>query len=207
MDNVNFEGISIFEVIDYIYCPRIIYYEKTLKISESKMEVFKEEEKKRLKEKGMINRRWVWDRLKLRKQSINNLEQWTNKEFSRELYSKKYHFHGKIDEILYLEEGTIIPLYYHNSKYTAREDEQYKNLMTLFFMLIEENYETECQKGYMLFLKDSSLKKIECTDRDFENIKQYIAKTLELIETEKYPLETEGGTKCRDCYYKKICGR
>ena len=146
MDNVNFEGISIFEVIDYIYCPRIIYYEKTLKISESKMEVFKEEEKKRLKEKGMINRRWVWDRLKLRKQSIDNLEQWTNKEFSKELYSHKYHFHGKIDEILYLEEGTIIPLYYHNSKYTAREDEQYKNLMTLFFMLIEENYETECQK-------------------------------------------------------------
>ena len=41
MDTVNFEGISIFEVIDYIYCPRIIYYEKTLKISESKMEAFK----------------------------------------------------------------------------------------------------------------------------------------------------------------------
>ena len=207
MDNVNFEGISSFEVIDYIYCPRIIYYEKTLKISESKMEAFKEEEKNRLEEKGMINRRWVWDRLKLRKQSINNLEQWTNKEFNKELYSQKYHFHGKLDEILYLDEGTIVPLYYHNSKYTAREDEQYKNLMTLFFMLIEENYETGCQKGYMLFLKDSSLKKIECTDRDFENIKQYIAKTLELIETEKYPLEAEGGTKCRDCYYKKICGR
>ena len=207
MDSINFTGISIFEVIDYIYCPRIIYYEKTLKISESKMEAFKEEEKKRLEEKGMRNRRWVWDRLKLRKQSINNLEQWTNKEFSKELYSQKYHFHGKLDEILYLDEGTIVPLYYHNSKYTAREDEQYKNLMTLFFMLIEENYETECQKGYMLFLKDSSLKKIECTDRDFENIKQYIAKTLELIETEKYPLEAEGGTKCRDCYYKKICGR
>lgn len=207
MDNVNFEGISIFEVIDYIYCPRIIYYEKTLKISESKMEAFKEEEKKRLEEKGMINRRWVWDRLKLRKQSINNLEQWTNKEFNKELYSQKYHFHGKLDEILYLDEGTIVPLYYHNSKYTAREDEQYKNLMTLFSMLIEENYQIECQKGYILFLNDSSLKKIECTTKDFENIKQYIAKTLELIETEKYPLEAEGGTKCRDCYYKKICGR
>lgn len=207
MDNVNFEGISIFEVIDYIYCPRIIYYEKTLKISESKMEAFKEEEKKRLEEKGMINRRWVWDRLKLRKHSINNLEQWTNKEFNKELYSQKYHFHGKLDEILYLDEGTIVPLYYHNSKYTAREDEQYKNLMTLFSMLIEENYQIECQKGYILFLNDSSLKKIECTTKDFENIKQYIAKTLELIETEKYPLEAEGGTKCRDCYYKKICGR
>ena len=201
MDNVNFEGISIFEVIDYIYCPRIIYYEKTLKISESKMEAFKEEEKKRLEEKGMINRRWVWDRLKLRKQSINNLEQWTNKEFNKELYSQKYHFHGKLDEILYLDEGTIVPLYYHNSKYTAREDEQYKNLMTLFSILIEG------QKGYILFLNNSSLKKIECTTKDFENIKQYINETLDLIETEKYPLEADGGTKCRDCYYKKICGR
>ena len=207
MDNVNFEGISIFEVIDYIYCPRIIYYEKTLKISESKMEAFKEEEKKRLEEKGMINRRWVWDRLKLRKQSIDNLEQWTNKEFNKELYSQKYHFHGKLDEILYLDEGTIVPLYYDNSKYTAREDEQYKNLMTLFSMLIEENYQIECQKGYILFLNDSSLKKIECTTKDFENMKQYINETLDLIETEKYPLEADGGTKCRDCYYKKICGR
>ena len=97
--------------------------------------------------------------------------------------------------------------YYHNSKYTAREDEQYKNLMTLFSMLIEENYQIECQKGYILFLNDSSLKKIECTTEDFENMKQYINETLNLIETEKYPLEADGGTKCRDCYYKKICGR
>ena len=207
MDTVNFEGISIFEVIDYIYCPRIIYYEKTLKISGNKMKAFKEEEKKRLEGKGMINRRWIWDRLKLRKQSINNLEQWNNKEFSKELYSQKYHFHGKLDEILYLEEGTIVPLYYHNSKYTAREDNQYKNLMTLFFMLIEENYNINSQKGYILFLNGHSLKKIECTTKDFESMKQYINETLNLIETEKYPLEAEGGTKCRDCYYKKICGR
>jgi len=207
MDTVNFEGISIFEVIDYIYCPRIIYYEKTLKIFGNKMKAFKEEEKKRLEGKGMINRRWIWDRLKLRKQSINNLEQWNNKEFSKELYSQKYYFHGKLDEILYLEEGTIVPLYYHNSKYTAREDNQYKNLMTLFFMLIEENYNINSQKGYILFLNGHSLKKIECTTKDFESMKQYINETLNLIETEKYPLEAEGGTKCRDCYYKKICGR
>ena len=62
-------------------------------------------------------------------------------------------------------------------------------------------------KRIYIFLKDSSLKKIECKSKDFENMKQYINETLNLIETEKYPLEAEGGTKCRDCYYKKICGR
>lgn len=135
------------------------------------------------------------------------MEQWENKEFNKELYSEKYHFYGKIDEILYLQDGTIIPLYYHNSKYTAREENQYKYLMAMFSMLIEENYNINSQKGYILFLNGHSLKKFEYTKKDFEKIKQQISEILELIETERYPLEVEGGTKCRDCCYKKICRR
>ena len=58
-----------------------------------------------------------------------------------------------------------------------------------------------------MFLNGHSLKKFEYTEKDFKKIKQQISEILELIETERYPLEVEGGTKCRDCYYKKICGR
>ena len=155
----------------------------------------------------MINRKWIWERLKLRKQDIKNLEQWANKEFNKELSSEKYHFYGKIDEILYLQDETIVPLYYHNSKYTTREENRYKYLMAMFSMLIEENYNINSQKGYILFLNGSSLKKFEYTEKDFEKIKHQISEILELIETERYLLEVEGGTKCRDCYYKKICGR
>lgn len=207
MDASKNQGISIFQVIDYIYCPRIIYYEEVLKIFANKKDDFKKEEEKRVEGKGSINRKWIWERLKLRKQDINNLSQWENKEFNKELYSGKYHFYGKIDEILYLRDETIVPLYYYNSKYTAREDNRYKYLMAMFSMLIEENYKISSQRGYILFLNGHSLKKIEYTEKDFEKIKQQIAETLELIKTERYPLEVEGGTKCRDCYYKKICGR
>jgi len=111
----------------------------------------------------MINRKWIWERLKLRKQDIKNLEQWANKEFNKELYSEKYHFYGKIDEILYLQDETIVPLYYHNSKYTTREENRYKYLMAMFSMLIEENYNINSQKGYILFLNGHSLKKFEYT--------------------------------------------
>lgn len=48
---------------------------------------------------------------------------------------------------------------YYNSKYTVERGNQYKDLMILFSMQIEENYETEYQKEYMMFLKDSSKKK------------------------------------------------
>lgn len=207
MEVIKSQNISMFEVLDYIYCPRIIYYEEVLKIFGNKMYDFKKAEEKRLEKKGMINRKWIWERLKLRKQDIKNLEQWANKEFNKELYSEKYHFYGKIDEILYLQDETIVPLYYYNSKYTAREDKRYKYLMAIFSMLIGENYKIDSQRGYILFLNGHSLKKFEYTEKDFEKIKQQISEILELIETERYPIEVEGGTKCRDCYYKKICGR
>ena len=207
MDISKNQGISIFQVIDYVYCPRIIYYEEVLKVFGNKMDDFKRKEEKRMEGKGSINRKWIWERLKLRKKDINNLSQWENKEFNKALYSEKYHFYGKIDEILYLQDETIVPLYYYNSKYTAREDKKYKYLMAMFSMLIEENYKIESQRGYILFLDGLSLKKIEYAAKDFEIIKRQIAQILELIKTERYPLEVEGGTKCRDCYYKKICGR
>ena len=74
-------------------------------------------------------------------------------------------------------------------------------------LLIEEKYKIKSQKGYILFLNGLSLKKIECTNKDLEKVKESAAEVLKIIETERYPIEAEGGTKCRDCYYKKICGR
>ena len=68
-------------------------------------------------------------------------------------------------------------------------------------------YKIKSQKGYILFLDGLSLKKIESTNKDLEKVKESAAEVLKIIETERYPIEAEGGTKCRDCYYKKICGR
>ena len=207
MEVIKSQKISIFEVLDYIFCPRIIYYENVLKMFGEKKNDFDKEEEKRIKNKGGINRKWIWERLKLRKQDIDNLSQWENKEFNKELYSEKYYFYGKIDEILYLQDGTIVPLYYYDSKYTAREENRYKYIVAMFLILIEEKYKIESQKGYILFLDGLSLKKIECTNKDLEKVKESAAEVLKIIEIERYPIEAEGGTKCRDCYYKKICER
>ena len=49
-----------------------------------------------------------------------------------------------------------------------------------------------------MFLDGLSLKKIECTNKDLEKVKESAAEVLKIIETERYPIEAEGGTKCRD---------
>ena len=48
MEVVKSQKISMFEVLDYIYCPRIIYYEEVLKIFGNKMNDFKKAEEERL---------------------------------------------------------------------------------------------------------------------------------------------------------------
>lgn len=215
MEVIKSQKISMFEVLDYIFCPRIIYYENVLKMFGEKKEDSNKEEEERVKGKKRINRKWIWDRLKLKKQSIEkmmnsnqeNILYWYNREFNKELSSEKYHFYGKLDDILLLEDETIVPVYYYNAKYTARKENRYKYIVAMFLMLIEEKYKIKSQKGYILFLDGLSLKKIECTNKDLEKVKESAAEVLKIIETERYPIEAEGGTKCRDCYYKKICGR
>ena len=215
MEVIKSQKISIFEVLGYIFCPRIIYYENVLKMFGEKKEDSNKEEEERVKGKNRINRKWIWDRLKLKKQSIEkmmnsnqeNILYWYNREFNKELSSERYHFYGKLDDILLLEDETIVPVYYYNAKYTAREENRYKYIVAMFLILIEEEYKIKSQKGYILFLDGLSLKKIECTSKDLEKVKESAAEVLKIIETERYPIEAEGGTKCRDCYYKKICGR
>ena len=64
------------------------------------------------------------------------------------------------------------------------------------------------KQGEMLTIKKSEIETItKISNESLEKEKESAAEVLKIIETERYPIEAEGGTKCRDCYYKKICGR
>ena len=79
-------GISIFEIMDYMYCPRTIYYENVLKISKNIN--FEEEEEKRKIEISHIKKKWIWERLKVKNDKYNfgeenKVEVERNKEFQK----------------------------------------------------------------------------------------------------------------------------
>lgn len=205
-------GISIFKVMDYIFCPRIIYYENVIGINTNKNNDLKNEEEERLKRINGINKKWIWDRLKVKNDKYDfstpgKVDVVRNKEFNVNLFSEKNKFYGKIDEILYLKNEEVVPLHFFNSKYDGRIFENYKYQMAMYSMLIEENYKIESKKGYGLFLSGLILKKIEYNLEDFKKIEKYISEIWKIIENGTYPLEVESGTKCRYCYYKKICGK
>ena len=63
MEVIKSQKISMFKVLDYIFCPRVIYYENVLKMFGEKKENSNKEEEERVKGKKSINRKWIWDRL------------------------------------------------------------------------------------------------------------------------------------------------
>ena len=73
-------------------------------------------------------------------------------------------------------------------------------------MMIEENYNVESRKGYIVFTRsNNTLKEIEYNEEDFSKVKFFVNDILEIINKGIYPLDVENKNKCKDCCYKKFC--
>jgi len=128
------------------------------------------------------------------------------KESDISLSSKKNFFHGKLDELLFLENGTIVPLDYKFSEYTGKVYDTYKYQLVMYSMMIEENYNVKSRKGYIVFTRSNNkLKEIEYNEEDFSKVRFFVNDILEIINKGIYPLDVENKNKCKDCCYRKFC--
>ena len=128
------------------------------------------------------------------------------KESDISLSSKKNFFHGKLDELLFLEDGTIVPLDYKFSEYTGKVYNTYKYQLAMYSMMIEENYNVESRKGYIVFTRSNNkLKEIEYNEEDFSKVRFFVNDILEIINKGIYPSDMENKNKCKDCCYRKFC--
>ena len=189
-------SITVSKVIEYLYCPRTIFFLDVLGIPKNETEDFKEKTGKEIHEKRLEqNKGYLRKNIKVIK-----------KEMDISLNSKKNFFHGKLDELLFLEDGTIVPLDYKVSEYTGKVYDTYKYQLAMYSMMIEENYNVESRKGYIVFTRSNNkLKEIEYNEEDFSKVRFFVNEILEIINKGIYPLDVENKNKCKDCCYRKFC--
>ena len=192
----NHVSITVSNIIEYLYCPRNIFFLEVLKIPKNETNNFKVKIGKEIHEKKLVqNKSYLRKDIKVIK-----------KETDITLSSKKDFFHGKLDELLFLEDGTIVPLDYKFSEYTGRVYDTYKYQLAMYSMMIEENYNVKSRKGYIVFTRSNNkLKEIKYDEKDFDEVRRFIKDIFEIVKTGKYPLDTENNNKCRDCCYRKLC--
>ncbi|MCF7859691.1 MAG: CRISPR-associated protein Cas4 [Candidatus Cloacimonetes bacterium] len=184
------------EVIEYLYCPRFIYYMNVLNIDQH-------EHRRTLVNKG---------------RDIHNLKLVRNKDYLRQrigaisketdvyLTSDKLSLVGKVDEVLFLENGEAAPLDY---KFTFWEDKLYKTLkiqQTLYALLIEEKYDMPVNKAFLVYVRSKN-KLIEVPiggDLKKEAL-EIVSVIFDILNLNYFPAETKTKTKCSDCTYRNLC--
>ncbi len=194
MDNETFIVVS--DVIEYNFCPRFIYFMYCLDLpqhEEKRYKVRKGREIHKIREK--TNREYLRRKLNVVRKEVDVL-----------LVSRKNHYKGLVDEILFFDEGTAAPMDYKFAEYREKTFRTHRYQSVLYGELIRENYDVDVGRGYVCYTRSNNrVKEIIFRDRDLKKALDMVDDILRIIQTGFYPKKTRYSMKCVDCCYRNIC--
>lgn len=184
------------DVIEYLYCPRFIYFMKCLDIPQHEDERYKVLKGREVhEEKSKINREYVRKKFGC-----------VAKDVSVYLTSSTLHLKGEVDEVLSLSDGTLAPLDYKFAEYKDWVFQTHKYQSALYALLIIENYSKEVNRGYVCYLRSKNfIKEIPFCSADFEKAKNLVREILDTISRGYYPKKRSSPAHCIGCCYRNIC--
>jgi len=188
--------IMISDVLEYLFCPRFIYYIYCLDIPQHEEKRFKVLKGREIhKTRKLTNKEYV-------RKKLNCLK----KESEVFLASKENHIKGIVDEVLFLGDGTAAPLEYKFAEYKEKTFKTYRFQLILQALLIKKNYSIEVNRAYICYTRSNSLvKELEIKPNDFKKAIKIIEEILEIIQKGVYPKGARSLSKCLDCCYRNIC--
>jgi CRISPR-associated exonuclease Cas4 len=188
--------ITISDVLEYLFCPRFIYYMHCLDIPQHEENRYKVIMGREVHEKKRItNPEYLRKKLGV-----------IEKEMNVFIASKQHHIKGIVDEILILQDGTAAPFEYKYAEYKEAIFQTYKYQLVLHAIMIKENYQRDVKRGFICFTRSNNhIVTVEITQRDFIHAEEIINEILEIIDKGYYPEKTTYKNKCADCCYATIC--
>lgn len=189
------EYVTPSDIIEFLYCPRFIYFMKNLGIRQYEENRFKVQ----------IGREKHLDK---KAQNVNQVRKrigGVSKEQEKYIVSKKYGIKGIVDEIYLLSDGTYAPLDYKFAEYKDKDFETYKTQMAMYGLVIEDVYKAKVSKLFLVYLRSKNLlKEIEFDDKLKKKSIKYINDYKKVVDG-YYPKSTSSKARCIDCCYRNIC--
>lgn len=182
------------EIIQYLYCPRFIYFEKVLGIPQYEEKSYKAMRGRKLHDsKSSINK----DYLRKKIGATDKLqEQYLTNDLLR----------GKVDEVLTLGDGTMAPLDYKFAQYKDKVFSTYKTQLACYACLIEDNFGKYVNKGFLVYTRSKNkLIEIEINQDQKQEVKECAIAIGEIIQDNRFPKATRYKKRCIECTYRNIC--
>ena len=191
---INGVSITPSDIIEYLYCPRYIYFIYVLSIPQHEELYYKAMKGREIhNKKTKVNVDYLRKRLKV-------------KEKKTEVYLTGNHLRGIIDELFFLENGTASSLDYKFAVYNDKVYKTYSAQAHCYARLIKENFGKNVEKAYLVFIRSKNkLVEVPITEKGLVHIDEYINEIVNIIENNIFPKATGSRTKCLTCTYRKIC--
>ena len=182
------------QIIQYLYCPRFIYFEYVLRIPQYEDRHFKVQKGRLVhEEKARQNMDYLRRRIGVVKKELN-------------LYLTNDLLRGEVDEVLWLKDGTAAPLDYKYAKYEDKIYSTYKTQLYCYAWLIHSNFGLAVTRGYLVYTRSRNRLVEVPIDQKSVAIVEKAARSIGSIITEnKYPKATKNKKRCVTCTYRNIC--
>lgn len=184
------------EIMEFLYCPRFIYYMRCLNIPQNEQNRYK-----------VMKGRDVHDyKSKVNKNYVRKKIDCVNKEINVFLHSQKLGLKGKVDEVLHFADGTLAPLDFKFAEFKGIIYSTYRMQTLIYATLISENYGKLVEKGYLCYTRSQNyLAEITFNKQDWLTLDEALRDIRRIIKENYYPKATKNKAKCVDCCYKNIC--
>ena len=187
---------TVRDILDYIFCPRIIYFQYVLRAGKEKTV-------------KMIRGLKIHDKFseKAKRAKLVKDLPLLPRKFDMLLYSKRYNFNTRIDCILF-ENDLAYPVEFKSLLKTI--DRVFKSLelqLTAQSLAIEENFPTKVCSGYIKSIKDNKVVKVEISPFLKEELIIVLNRMQTILEMEMLPEPTPHCKKCANCHYRNLCKR
>lgn len=192
--------VSVTDIKHYIYCPRLIYFDRVLHATP----IFgsQQEDSKELHED------YVRKELR-RKDAIYYSPEFVGAEklMFTSLSSSALGLQGNVDCIIKTAKGEYIPVEYKNmSSDGGRVCMDHKYQLVAYALLIEENFETIVKRGFVNYLPETLILQFEITPSMKSYVKRVLGHIKRIIEDEELPPIRVAKQKCMGgCGHKQTC--
>jgi CRISPR-associated exonuclease Cas4 len=188
--------ITISDVLEYLFCPRFIYFMHCLDIPQHEEKRFKVLKGREVHaEKLITNPEYLRKKIGVVKKEMNVF-----------IASKENHIKGIVDEVLFLDDGTVAPFEYKYAEFKDTIFQTHKYQLILHALMIQENYHVNVKRGFLCFTRSNHhIEELKFSERDFQRGKEIVQEILEIIEKGYYPDRTRYKNKCIDCCYGTMC--
>lgn len=188
--------VTLTDVLEYTFCPRFIFYMRCLDIPQHEEKRFKVRKGREVHEaRAMTNKMYLRHKINVVKKESEVL-----------LTSEQHRIKGKVDEVLFLADGTAAPLEYKFAEFKKTVWTTHSLQLILQALLIQENYGAKVKSGFVCYTRSNDVvKRIDITNGDYDYALRTINDILKIIDTGYYPANIRPNKRCPDCCYRNVC--